>query len=190
MRLNSISMVVLGFLVFSTQSSFAFLQDQKVPSCFDKNTEIQVDNDRVLKFKTGTKNQFTARGYISGTIITQPELKNDHSHFIIQIGPGSKDTIEVIYNISPEFGEMAPLNVGDSVSVCGDYITSYARAGGYDPSPAGALIHWVHYNPANRSGSMNHEHGFIMSGSTLIGFDRAPADDWNGKIIPQPASLQ
>jgi hypothetical protein len=174
--------IFLSVVLVSFPSANAFLDRAEMPVCLDDGQEMQIDNDQILKYKSDTKNQFQARGFIEGTVIAVPEVMNKHDHFAISIGPGPKDTIEVIYNNNPEFGPMPSVQPGDPIVVCGDYITSYAKSGRYEASPEGAIIHWVHYNPGNRDNV--HEHGFIyFSGSqTLVGFDDAPPPAWQGAI--------
>ncbi len=142
---------------------------------------MQIDNARILELKRTTKNLYLDRAYVQGVITVAPTVQNGHDHFAIKIGPGATDTIEIIYN--KEFGGMTPMKIGQTISVCGDYITSNASGGGYPPSPDGAIIHWIHFNPGTRSGSATHAHGFVMNGASLIGFDEAPSGDWNGKVV-------
>ncbi len=182
-NLRSVVFASVGFFIAS--SAFAYLPNAKLPACLEGPNEIQVDNARVLKMKTTTRNQYLARAYVQGSVTELPSVQNGHDHFVISIGPGASDTLEIIYN--KEFGAMPTMRLGDTVSVCGDYITSTAQSGRYPPSPEGAIMHWIHFNPGTRAGSATHEHGFVMhNGSDLIGFDIAPAGDWSGKIIPGP----
>jgi hypothetical protein len=177
--IRSIVFASLGFLTAS--SAHAFISNAKMPVCLDGPTEMQVDNSRILALKHSTKNQYLDRAFVQGTIISAPTVQNGHDHFAIKIGPGAQDNIEIIYNI--EFGAMPSMTIGQTITVCGDYITSNAAAGGYQASPDGAIIHWIHFNPGSRSGSANHAHGFVMNGSNLIGFDGAPTGDWNGQVV-------
>ena len=175
--LRSIVFSSIGLFVSSAQ---AYLPQAKMPVCMNGPDAMQVDNARVLKFKSSTRNQYLDRGFVEGKVLKAPGIKNDHDHFVIAIGPGERDTLEIIYN--REFGDMPSIRVGDRVVVCGDYITANAKAGGYDPSPEGAIIHWVHFNPGTRSSSAFHEHGYIVVESDLIGFDESPVGNWNGEI--------
>lgn len=169
---------ILFSIVFASSGAHAFLAGAKTPVCLEGGDELSIDNSRVLRFKTEQKNQFLARAYVEGKVISQPERHGDHDRFSISLGKGPTDTLEVIYN--SDFGSLPTVRVGDSVSVCGDFINSFARAGNYPPSPDGAIIHWVHYNPGDRS--RKHEHGFIQFGADLVGFDQAPARAWDGTI--------
>jgi len=173
-------LAILFSIVFASSSAQAFLSNAQTPVCLEGPQEISVDNARVLRFKVQEKNQFLARAYVEGKVISMPEQQGDHDHFSISIGNKATDTLEVIYN--NEFGNMPNVQLGDQVTVCGDFINSFARAGGYDASPDGAIIHWVHYNPGTRSSSRGHEHGFIQFGTDLVGFDAAPAKAWDGII--------
>lgn len=169
---------ILFSIVFATSSAHAFLENAQTPVCLEGPEELSIDNSRVLRFKVEQKNQFLARAYVEGKVISLPEQQGDHDHFSISLGNKSTDTLEVIYNNA--FGSMPNVQIGDVVTVCGDFINSFARAGGYDASPDGAIIHWVHYNPGNRSRA--HEHGFIQFGTDLVGFDDAPAKAWDGVV--------
>jgi hypothetical protein len=84
-----------------------------------------------------------------------------HTHFEMQIGPNSDDTIEVVYNQS--FGELPPLNPGMEVEVCGDYITTANQ--GHGSSPDGAIIHWVHKSPAGNG----HPSGYVAVNGVVYG---------------------
>jgi hypothetical protein len=174
---------ILASIVLSVlPSAHAYIENARMPVCLDGSEELRVDNERVLDLKRTSKNQTLARAFIEGKVISEDHRKNDHDHFVISIGPGKDDTLEIIYNDDREFGPLGQINIGDDITVCGDYITSTARARGYDPSPQGAIVHWIHYNPGDRSDS--HEHGFVMlRGSTLVGFDEAPDAAWDGKIV-------
>lgn len=172
--------LVLSVSLLAPVSALAYLSNEKTPVCMNGSEEVRVDNAQVLKWKTTTKNQYLDRGYVSGTVSIAPTMKNGHSHFFMKIGPGPKDDLEIVYNI--EFGTMPSVKVGDPLIVCGDYITSNAPTERYEASPAGAIIHWVHYNPGTRQSSKKHPHGFIQFGSTLVGFDQAPIGAWTGKI--------
>ncbi len=169
-------------MVFASSASFAFIPNAKTPICLDGHDELSVDNARALRFKTEQKNGALTRAYISGKVISAPSKQNDHDHFAISIGSGSTDTVEVIYN--KEFGGMPDVQAGDDIIVCGDFINSFARTGHYQPSPEGAIIHWVHFNPGERANSMDHAHGFILLGKDLVGFDEAPTKAWDGTIVP------
>jgi hypothetical protein len=128
-----------------------------------------VINDQALHWKRVTQNQFQDRSHIQGTLQKLYPERNKHDHWRVQIGPQAKDTIEVIYN--KDFGAIPTPAVGTIVEACGDFITSIAPAQGYPASPDGALIHWVHMNPAGDAG---HPHGFVVVGGVLYGQETPP----------------
>lgn len=179
---------ILLSIVFSSagllSSAHAYLPNAKMPVCMDEAAEMKTDNARILRFKRESKNQYMARSFVEGIVLDVGGPRNGHDRFAISIGSGENDTLEIVYNRS--FGKMPSIQVGDPVAVCGDYITSKAHSGRYPPSPEGAIIHWAHYNPANRSGSLNHKHGFIMFGSNLVGFDQASPGAWDGTVSRSP----
>lgn len=136
-----------------------------VPNCLaDDGSVIPVINDQVLIWKTSTANEYLARAHVEGQIVKLLPNQTGHNHFEIQIGPNQTDILEVIYDY--EFGNLPKLSVGDNVEACGDYITSYAEGNGYKPSPAGALIHWVHISDTDK-----HQDGFTMINGSLYGQD-------------------
>lgn len=162
--------ILMGLFAFSF--SVAALAS---PPCLDWGKELPIDNERVLELKSTTKNQFHARAHVEGQFNVAYKDTNGHEHFSILIGRNSNDTIEIIYN--QEFGPfpdyVAP---GATVEVCGDYITSFARAGRYPPSPDGAIIHWVHAsNNTNR-----HPHGYVIIDGQLLGQDAENAGPKRG----------
>jgi hypothetical protein len=130
----------------------------------DHGRPLPVNNAQVLQWKTSTPNQFLARGHVIGRIEQIYTDQSGHNHFSIQIGPNSNQMLEVIYNV--EFGALPNLAIGMQVEACGDYITSNAQAGPYPPSPAGAIIHWVHYNPSGHG----HDSGFLVIDGSLYGY--------------------
>lgn len=162
MRLNKNFSWVLSLLAVSqVVAQVSFAETALPPKCMDGSNQLGIINEKVVDWKTTTRNQFHARALIEGKFVRMTENRNSHYHFIIQLEDSADSQIEVVYNKS--FGEMPELKVGDMVLACGDYITSNAPAGYYKPSPAGAIIHWVHYNPGDRN--KTHEHGFIYVSS-------------------------
>jgi len=172
---------LLGFLIAVTGSAQAYIENAKTPLCFRGDTQLNIDNRQVLTWKSTSKNQYTTQAYISGVMEGSLTNSNSHYRFMVRLGDGPKDIIEVVYN--NKFGSMPKLEEGMEITICGEYITSNAPTQRYQPSPAGAIIHWVHQNPGDRKGSANHPHGFIMvNGSTLIGFDTAKTGAWDGEL--------
>jgi hypothetical protein len=152
------------FLSVSLLVAGAQAADQ-APECLAYGRALPINNQQVLHWKRTTKNQFRERGNIQGTVTQILPDRNSHAHFVIQIGKGGNDTIEVIYN--EDFGKMPTPKIGAVVQACGDYITSTAQSGPYPASPVGAIIHWVHMNPRGRG----HDPGFTMVDGVLYGMD-------------------
>jgi hypothetical protein len=128
-------------------------RDVREPStglqCVDAGGKpMAVDNAQVVKWKTGTRNAWRSRAYVSGKVVRDFGDRNDHAHFEIQIGEGPHATLEVVFNKS--FGRLPEIRKDQVVSACGVYITSIAQTGPYPPSESGAIIHWVHHNPSGR----------------------------------------
>lgn len=157
---------ILGTLVVSVfLGSLTAWAADVVPPCPAYNHNLPINNEQVLHWKRTTPNQFRERAHIEGPVVQVYPDKNGHQHFEIQVGKYAEDTIEVIYN--KDFGPIPTPAIGMMVEACGDYITSTAQSGAYPPSPAGAIIHWIHMNPAMRG----HDPGFLMMDGSLYGQD-------------------
>ncbi len=139
-----------------------------LPPCLENgNSEpLPVMNDAVLEWKRTTANQTLKRGRISGVLVKVVQSRASHEHLEVKIGPQDDDSIELVYN--QEFGRMPTFAAGAQVDACGDYITANASTGRYPPSPMGAILHWIHFNPGDRDGG-RHEHGYIMVDGVLYG---------------------
>jgi hypothetical protein len=173
-KLELRGVVVVGLLLsallgqHAAAGAFSTLRlptDGTLPSCEIDGRAARLDNSRIIELKRTTKNQYHDRGYIQGVVTRIFLRKGDHAHFEIRIADGSdSDVIEIIFN--RDFGNPA-VREGDRVIACGDYITSYAKANGYDASPSKALLHWVHEN--SRGGP--HPDGFVVvNDRDLYGF--------------------
>jgi hypothetical protein len=138
-------------------------QNPDTVQCQDHGKDLTVMNDTVRQWKTTTQNDFRARAWISGTVDEIFSDQTGHRHFSLKIGPGTDDHIEVIYNQS--FGDMPEAKIGDTAQACGDYITSFAQSGGYQASPDGALIHWVHKS----TDIAKHDSGFVILNNVVYG---------------------
>lgn len=130
-----------------------------------KGQPLPVNNGQVLDWKFNSKNQFKDRGHVQGILTKIYQNKTGHRHLQVQIGDSPRDKVEIIYNES--FGKMPEevLRLGANFEVCGDYITSNKRAGGYPASPDGAIIHWVHKSTNN-----HHDSGYVMIDGELYGY--------------------
>lgn len=127
-------------------------------TCLDQNHEaLPFQNQQVLEWKRNTPDQTLKRALIQGTVSQLYNNKTGHTHFAINIDDNATGDIEVIYN--DEFGELPNIQIGMKVVACGDYITVGPKA--RLPSPMGAIIHWVHYNPGDRDGGA-HKNGFLI----------------------------
>ncbi len=157
-------LTVLGWL--SILPTLAISSDA-VPPCIANGRPIPINNAQALAWKGSTPNQFRARSNILGRVVRVYPNQSDHNHFSLQIGPGPRDTIEVIYNV--EFGQLPQIAIGMQVEACGDFINSFAQAGPYPASPDGAIIHWVHYSPSGNQ----HDSGFLMIDGILYGYPKA-----------------
>ena len=153
------------FLAFISMGTEALAAG--VPACSASPTlqpfrSMAVNNQQVLVWKLTTRNQFLARGFVEGRVVRDLPDQTGHRHFLIQIGQRPTEVLEVIY--SEDFGAMPMPRIGAVVYACGDYITSTATSGSLPPSPAGAIIHWVH-----QSDSPNHASGFVMVDNVVYG---------------------
>ncbi|MBC7397366.1 MAG: hypothetical protein H7333_07970 [Bdellovibrionales bacterium] len=153
----------IGLLFFfGLQSNAAFAANENgapdLPNnlqCLDQQHQaMNYNNNQVLQWEKSTSDQYLSRGLVQGKITQVYPNKNGHTHFALNLGAGG---IEIIYN--DEFGELPALQVGMTVSACGDYITVGPNA--RLPSPMPAILHWVHYNPGDRDGG-RHPSGFLV----------------------------
>ena len=125
----------------------------QVPSCMYSGHSVDFNEDQVIGWKAQGRSQFHGWGHVRG-VLTQVysgpnEDSGPHEHFQVEIRDdrGDSTTLEVIYN--QVFGRLPSLHEGMSVEACGEYITSNRPTKRYQPSPDGALLHWVHQNPKN-----------------------------------------
>jgi len=130
---------------------------------------MPVDNERVIKLKSTTKNQYKDRAYVDGVLVGVFPSKGGHAHLDIFLGntpngTGQESDIEVIYN--QKFGavDTRALRPGMQVQACGDFINAFEPAGNYPASPVGAIIHWVHMAPRP-----THQNGFMAIDGRLYG---------------------
>lgn len=163
-------LVVLGLQLLLVQTGVAA---DIAPPCIAFGHEIHFNNEQVLNWKRSTQNQFKDRGHVVGNVSRVFPDRNGHKHFEINIGNKATDVVEIVYNV--EFGAMPTAQVGQRIEACGDYITSTAQAGEYPPSPSGAIIHWVHFNPKDKNKA--HDHGYVVIEGMLYG------DKYHGKPI-------
>jgi hypothetical protein len=156
---------VLGlFIGFWMQSAPAW--SGPLPFCLDNQRQaLPINNAQVMRWKQNTPDQYKNRGYVQGVITEVFPDRTDHNHFAVDLDGRPGGDIEIIYN--QDFGALPPLSPGMMVQACGDYITVGPRA--RRPSPMGAIIHWVHYNPGDRDGG-RHPHGFLAIQGRVYGF--------------------
>lgn len=161
MRSLLLSVITTFTLIFTVQA-FA-----ETPLCMSEGQPLPINNEQVLNWKHTSRNQFKSRGHVEGTVGAVYKDVTGHRHFQIVIGSNANDTLEVIYN--QKFGKIpaSALQKGARVETCGDYITSNQRAGRYQPSPDGAIIHWVHEATNGR-----HASGYVMIEGQLYGYGK------------------
>jgi hypothetical protein len=150
--------VMMGLGLLMSAASFA-----ATPECVDDQGNLLPLNDaQAIAYKTNTPNGSTSRVHVSGPITQVYAIESGHNHFEISLGNASGDTLEVVYNIS--FGALPALKTGMKVEVCGDFINSYAPENGYQASPDGTIVHWIH-----KTDSKNHPAGFTIVNGVLYG---------------------
>jgi hypothetical protein len=153
-----VNIAVLGLFIYYPAQAFT-----APPTCLDDSgAVIPAIDSEVVQWKTTVANGGLKRAHVTGIIQKVYPNHTGHNDFSIAIGTGPKDTLEVVYNIS--FGAVAHIAVGMQVEACGDFINSYAPENGYQASPDGALIHWIH-----KSDSQSHKNGFLMINGVLYG---------------------
>lgn len=125
-----------------------------------------VNNEQVLQWKESTQSGYTGRAFVQGVVVGTLVDRGSHLHLEIDLSNVSNtrsDHLEVVYN--KQFGEVPTYRQGSMVQACGDYITSTQRNGGYDPSPVGAIIHWIHMSPKEN----RHPSGFLAIDGQVTG---------------------
>ncbi len=159
-----VGLVLSAFL--SVSAGTAFADDDRLPPCMNFSGQpLALNNRQVLQWRSSTPDQFLERGFVSGTVTDVYPDRPKHEHFAIDLDQVPGGDLEIIYN--REFGALPEIRPGMRVVACGDYITVGPRAS--RPSPMGAILHWVHYNPGTRDGG-RHPHGFVAIGDRLYGF--------------------
>ncbi len=144
-----------------------------LPVCEDnRGRAMQPNNEQVLAWKTSTPNQYTDRGFITGTLVGVLLDKGSHLRLDVFVGPdrtGGRNTdIELVYNRA--FGDVrSQLRPGMQVAACGDFINAFAPTGRYPASPVGAILHWIHKKMRG-----SHPNGFMMIDGQLYGQEDAP----------------
>jgi hypothetical protein len=165
MRLTAIA---TAFVTALLVSSFSYADS--LPPCLDDNgNAVTVNNAQVIQWESSTPNQFLARGNVHGPVVALYPNQTGHAHFAIQIGSDPSETLEVIYDL--DFGAIPTVQLGMQVQACGDYITSNQATKYYPVSPCGAIIHWIHADPAGE----NHPGGFLTLNGQLYGQDLSNA---------------
>lgn len=140
------------------------VQTGEYPDCLDGSSPLTVDNPQTLEWKRSKPNQWQERARIHGTVVRITKERKSHAQFEIQIGPEKDDVVEVIYNVA--FGKLPKIQTGMTVEACGDFIISRQKAGPYEASPSGAIIHWVHVNPHGKG----HDSGYLIINGNLYGY--------------------
>jgi hypothetical protein len=134
------------------------------PDCYDDNGKaLAIDNQQALQWKTSTPNEYHGRAHVKGTYVRSYKHTNGHTHFEARIGDGASDTIEIVYN--DDFGALTAPTAGESIEACGDFINSFKPTSQYQPSPDGALMHWLHENPDGTK----HPDGYLVIGDQVYG---------------------
>jgi hypothetical protein len=135
-------------------------------ACMAKNQVMPINNQQVIAWKTNASvpSGYQSRANVEGVVLGIFPDHSGHNHFIIQIGPNPRtDVLEVVY--SQDFGDLPPIQKGMQAHACGDFIKSTEQNGNFAPSPAGAIVHWVHLN--TRGGA--HENGYLVLDNVMYG---------------------
>lgn len=138
-------------------------QQPQLPVCPGATS---INNEQVLQWKENTPSGYKARAFVEGIIVGTLVDRNSHLHLEIDLSAASNsraEHLEVVYN--KQFGEVPSYRQGSVVHACGDYITSNRRNGNYDPSPVGAIIHWIHMSPKQD----RHPSGFLAIDGQVTG---------------------
>lgn len=162
--------VFFAFLCLGLVTVSVAEANSRLPACNDeRGRPMQVDNDRVIRLKKTTKNQYKDRALVTGVLVGVLQDRKSHLHLDVFLGEGLSGTgkesdIEVIYNKAFDHVDSRSLRPGMEVSACGDFINSFERAGRYPASPVGAILHWVHMAPRPP-----HQSGWLIIDGRLYG---------------------
>jgi hypothetical protein len=155
---------------FSRPIDNSSLYDERdLPTCLDvdRSPIARANNEEVIAWKQGTKNQYRDRALIIGKLVGVLLERKSHLQLEVDLTPhyneSRSDNVEIIYNKS--FGEVPDVKIGSPVAACGDYITAKEQAGNYPPSPVGAIIHWVHAS----NNPEKHSSGYLIINGTEYG---------------------
>jgi hypothetical protein len=159
---------LLGLLVFFLGLQIAEASvSGGIPPCLDDDyTPLAVNNAHVLMLRESTQDQHKDRAFVQGVVTNVYADRTGHNHFAVNLDAHPAGDIELIYN--QKFGVIPRVVPGMSIMACGDYITAGPRS--RLPSPMGAIIHWLHYNPGDRDGG-KHPHGFIAINGKVYGYN-------------------
>jgi len=167
-------------------ASLPALANHPSPLCAsDSGQNIPIINQQVLEWKEGGAPLGEPfRAHVIGTIGRIFADQSGHMHYAIHLTnaapvPGCQpnaetdclhpaDLLEVVYNLP--FGPTPNPTIGMNVEACGDYITANAPYNGYQPSPAGAIIHWIHMSPEPQQ----HPSGYLIMNGALCGQHNPP----------------
>jgi hypothetical protein len=135
-------------LLFVTFLSLGALAN---PICFQHGTPVADDQNRL--FELITSRTSGPEALITGQVVkvlADEFGQNQHQKFVIDVS-GRK--VEIVNNLA--LSARVPVEVNQPVTVCGVFLPV-----GF----TGAMIHWVHYDPAHR-----HEDGFIAYKNIVYG---------------------
>ncbi len=140
--MNHFMTILIIFLI--SISAFA-----NIPNCFDRDGNVLEDSIERLQYAMDrdSKTQLLLAGKIVKIL---PEDKQGRPHQKFVLNYQGLVNITVIHNT--QF-ESLPLNVGDDVLVCGEYLNSF-----------GNKIHWTHFDPREK-----HLGGFIYLNGMVYG---------------------
>lgn len=159
-----LSAVIIGPV--QAQSAKQYLGERQPWPCMDEFRQpMEIDNNLPINLKFHTENRYEARVFVSGIFVKLNGSRNKHVKFEIDLDRDMStldDRLEIIYN--EKYGSMPQIQAGVSVLACGDYITANANEDGYEASPQGAIVHWVHPSEFPKA----HPHGFLVIDGSLI----------------------
>jgi hypothetical protein len=140
---------ILATFTFVLLSSVAFAQNP-MPECKDvRGNVLNSSVDQARQIMHSTRNR--AQIFVTGTIISVlPDDTKGLPHQKFYIAIDRQINLQIVSNL--DFGRI-PLQVGQTVSVCGEYLAN----------PAG-MIHWTHFDPHG-----GHADGFTILNGQLYG---------------------
>jgi hypothetical protein len=140
-------LLVLAFIALFSVASFA---GDQVVDCKDRKGNVldkSLDNLNQIRNSRQNRPQVYVEGQVS-QILPEDKAGLPHQKYIIK----AFNSVKIVVVSNLDFGRI-PVQVGSTVSVCGEYINA-----------EGGMVHWTHFDPHG-----GHPDGFTVMNGKLYG---------------------